>query len=164
MINYKDMDKTKDSETAWTPQEPKLVKPLRPLTTKQRLFVQELINNPKQSATEAVKKVYKVKDSESSTARTMASENLAKPNIKLELAKYQNNAELAIIEVLEQSKKKMYEDSKEAVQWAVNTRQTADSILDRVLGKATQRVESTSTAVTLNIDLTGVAQNKSEDK
>jgi hypothetical protein len=38
----------------------------------------------------------------------------------------------------------------------VNARQTADSILDRVHGKATQHIQQRSEVVQISIDLTGV--------
>jgi hypothetical protein len=83
----------------------------------------------------------------------MAAENLAKPAVMLELAKHSKTAEQALTEVLSLSSQRMTEDKPRAVDWAVNTRQTADSILDRIHGKAKQSVDVTSTAVTLNIDL-----------
>lgn len=129
-------------------------KPLRPLTRKQAAFVRHIIENPKQSATEAAQQVYMVKNR--NVAKAMAGENFTKPNILNELSKYSRNAEFVITEVLEQSRKKMYEHNKEAVSWAVNARQTADSLLDRLHGKATQRTEIEQRSVSLTIDLTEV--------
>jgi hypothetical protein len=64
---------------------------------------------------------------------------------------------MVIMEVLEQSRKEMYnQSSKESVTWAVNARQTADSLLDRVNGKSTQRTEQVTTAVTLNLNLADI--------
>lgn len=141
-----------DQEVKWSPGQA-TPKPLRPLTRKQQAFVQHLINNPKESATKAVEATYNVGSNE--VARNIASDNLTKPNIMLELSKHSATAELVILEVLEQSRKRMLEDKPRAVDWANSARQTADSLLDRVHGKATTRIESTSTSVTLNIDLTG---------
>jgi hypothetical protein len=129
----------------------KSVKKPRPLTRKQAAFVRELVENPKQSATKAAAKTYSV--SNLNVARSMAAENLAKPAVMLELAKHSKTAEQALTEVLSLSSQRMTEDKPRAVDWAVNTRQTADSILDRIHGKAKQSVDVTSTAVTLNIDL-----------
>jgi hypothetical protein len=44
----------------------------------------------------------------------------------------------------------------------VNARQTADSLLDRVHGKATIKTENTTSVVTLNIDLTGAVTEEQE--
>lgn len=142
-------DHTTDNDKSQTPS-----KPLRPLTRKQQAFVKHLIDNPKSSATKAVLATYD--DMPYGTARSVASENLTKPNIQLELAKYSSTAEVVLLEVLQQSRERMTEDKPRSVDWANSARMTADSILDRVHGKATQKVESTSQVVTLNIDLTGV--------
>lgn len=141
-----------DDTEVWTP------KALKPLTRKQQAFTNYLIENPKASGTEAAKATYgkEGKPVTELSARAIASENLTKPNIVLELAKHSSKAELVILEVLEQSRKKMYEDERNGDKWAVNARQTADSLLDRVHGKAKQTVDVTTKAVVINIDLTGV--------
>jgi hypothetical protein len=98
-----------EPEAVWRPtQEIKTqsVKPRpdKPLTRKQQAFVKHLVDNPKASATQAVRATYNVKQ-EGSTARTVASELLAKPSIQTELAKYSSKAENVLVEVLEQSKR-----------------------------------------------------------
>lgn len=135
-----------------TTQVSEYVKPLRPLTRKQKAFVAELINNPKQSATSAAKKTYDVTTELS--ARQQAHDNLTKPNVLAELAKYSGTAELTLVEVMNISKERMRDSTlARSVDWAVNARQTADSLLDRVHGKSTQRTESVSTTVTLSLSL-----------
>lgn len=122
---------------------------IRPLTRKQAAFVRELVEHPKLSATKAaIRAGYSDR-----AARQIATETLSKPAVQLELAKYTRTAEDALRDVLELSRDRMTEDKGRAVDWAVNARQTADSILDRVHGKAKQSLDVTSTAVTLNIDL-----------
>lgn len=160
--------KQTDKEQRWSPPTtttPPLNKSLKPLTRKQAQFVQELVKNPKQSAAKAAQKVYgRNKTPNINTAAAIASENLTKPNVMLELSKYSQTAELVILEVLEESRKRMKEDKSRAVDWANSARQTADSLLDRVHGKATQKVEQQSTTVTLNIDLTSSLTEATEEK
>ena len=59
------------------------VKPMRPLTRKQQAFVKHLVDNPKASATQAVKATYgkPFKPVTELSARYIASDNLTKPNI-----------------------------------------------------------------------------------
>lgn len=128
-------------------------KPNKRLTGKQREFIRLFIEHPKTPLYEIAEQAGYTGDN--ATLRSIGSENLTKPNILQELAKHSDYAENALIEVLQQSKKRMYDDSARAVDWAVNTRQTADSVLDRIHGKATQKTEVTTRALTLNIDLTG---------
>lgn len=118
-------------------------KVLPKLTRKQEAFVRELIEHPKQSATKAVEKTYNVKSN--AVARAVASENLTKPNVLAHLVANSERAEAKIVELLESKKPE--------IQLA-----SAKDILDRVHGKATQKVEQTTTGVTLNIDLTGLGQ------
>ena len=138
------------TEVKWQPTTPKS---LKPLTRKQQAFVQHLINNPKDSATTAAK--HTTNASTDGYARLAAHRMITNDNVKLELAKHSATAEMVILKVLKQSETRMTEDKPRAVDWANTARQTADSILDRVHGKATQRQEVTTSVVTLNIDLTG---------
>lgn len=114
-------------------------KQLPKLTRKQQAFVNELIANPKQSVTQATLKTYNVKDA--NVARAVGSENLAKPSIMQHLVANSVRAEEKIVELLEAEKQEVQI-------------QAAKDILDRVHGKATQKIEQTTTGVTLTIDLT----------
>lgn len=109
------------------------------LTKKQANFVKELLSDSKVSATEAARRSYNVTTSNS--ASLIASENLRKPLILAHLAANSERAEAKIVELLEADKQE--------VQLA-----SAKDILDRVHGKATQKIEQTTTGVTLTIDLT----------
>lgn len=140
------------------------MKPLRPLTRKQAAFVKHLIDNPKHSATEAAAQAYSIRSARH-TAEVIAQENLRKPAIMLELAKHSGNAELVLIRAME-AEKKIYKFNPETKSneymgsdpdHAIRIK-AADSVLDRVHGKATQRTESVSTGVTINIDLTGAQE------
>lgn len=146
-------------ETAWKP--PAAPKPLKPLTRKQAAFVQELINNPKQSATKAALKTY---DTTSDvTASNIATENLRKPPIMLELAKHSATAEMTLLKVLQQSEDRMYDDERRGVDWAGTARQTANDILNRVHGTPTSRHEVTSTTVTLSLSLKDITASQQGD-
>lgn len=155
------VDNSEDNQ-AWRPSSnpaATMPRPVKPLTRKQKLFVKHIVDNPKASATAAAKAVYNIKDHAGSTARTIAAENLAKPSILAELAKYDNTAQSVIIEVMEYSKELGRSGTAAGAAYAANARQSADSLLDRIHGKATQRTEVTSRAVTLNIDLTATVDN-----
>lgn len=124
------------------------------LTRKQQAFVQELIKNPKQSAKAAAMKTYNVTTERS--AEVVGSELLRKPEIKLELAKHSAQAEKTLLKVMNYSSEMGETFSKEGASYAAVAVSAAKDILDRVHGKATQRVESTSTSVNLNLSLTDI--------
>lgn len=149
-----------NEDTKWQPTQTTATatpatKPLRPLTRKQKAFVQHIVNNPKQSATQAVLATYNVDNPK--TAGVVAHENLNKPSIMAELAKYDETAQATLVEVMQYSKDYGRTNSgakEQGASYASVAARIADSLLDRLHGKATQRIEATSTAVTLNIDLT----------
>jgi phage terminase small subunit len=151
------------SDIAWTPgnKNPSvtLSKPLRPLTSKQKVFTTAMIKNPKLSATAAAKLAYNV--SSENSASQIATENLRKPSILAELHKHSANSELSLIRVMQYSTEYGDNGTRDGASHASNAIQAANSILDRLHGKATTRVEQTSTVVTLNIDLTGVTDTDS---
>lgn len=109
------------------------------LSRKQIAFANHLINNPKDSATEAANQTYDVNSRKS--AEVIASENLRKPEIQLYLKEHIDKAKLKVIELVDSDKDEI-------------ALKASDSILDRALGKATQRTEVTTQGITLNIDLT----------
>lgn len=117
-------------------------KKLPKLTRKQAKFVEVLVSNPKASATEAAVQAYNVKSR--LVGRTIAGENMTKPNILQHLVANSERAEQKIVDLMEAEK--------DEVKLAA-----AKDILDRVHGKATQKIEQSSTGVTLNIDLTGLS-------
>lgn len=115
-------------------------KQLPKLTRKQANFVKELLRDPKQSVSEVVKKTYNV--SNNNVAAVMGNENLSKPNILMHLQNHSAEAEVRVLEMMKQD-----EDKRLAFD-------ASRDILDRVHGKATQRVETQSTSVNISIDLT----------
>lgn len=115
------------------------------LTRKQKAFADYLINNPKQSATKAAQATYNV--STKQTAEVIASENLSKPPIQIYLNQHIDKAKNRIVTLVDSNKEDI-------------ALRASDSILDRALGKATQRVETQSTSVNLNLDLTQVTDTE----
>lgn len=138
------------------------IKPLKPLTRKQQAFIRHLVDNPKASATQAVKQAYGQpnKPVTELSARNIASENLTKPNIMLELSKYSDTAESTLINVMQYSLELGKSGSTAGASYANNARQSANDVLNRLHGTPTSRHEVQSTAVTLNIDLTGVTDTE----
>ena len=122
----------------------------RPLTKKQAAFVKELIDNPKQSATQAVLKTYGRPDKpiKYNTARALASENLAKPAIRTKLAQYNDMVESTLLQTVQDWGADDAPRKREIAQNA------AMYIHDKVHGKATQKVETKSEQVSININMT----------
>ena len=128
----------------------------RPLTYKQKEFVRELIDNPKQSATQAALKAYSSGDKQPTyqSARVIAHENLTKPNIISKLAQYSDQVESAIMNTMLDWKD---EDSPRKREIAMDM---AKYTHDKIHGKATQRIEQKTEAVVISIDLsTGVNED-----
>lgn len=122
----------------------------RPLTRKQKAFVQGLINNPKQSATKTALAVYDTNDY--STAQSIATENLSKPVIQNELAKYSNESENILYG-------NMLEYSNSDISWQRQlSNENARYIHDKVHGKATIKTENTNyTDINITLGTTPVA-------
>lgn len=120
--------------------------------------MKHLIDNPKASATAAAKATYNVTTDLS--ARQQAHDNLTKPNVVLELAKYSSKAESVILEVMDYSKELGKTGNTAGAAYASVASANARDILDRVHGKATQRVEQHITSVTIGIDLTATTDTE----
>lgn len=121
------------------------------LTAKQKAFADALLANPKMSGTQAAMQTYDT--ASTMTARALASENLAKPNIMEYLTSHAQEAEYEVFELMKRTSKM----AEESPGYASVSLAAAKDILDRVHGKATQRVETTSTAVAINIDLASIS-------
>lgn len=122
------------------------------LTRKQMAFVQYLLDHPKASATEAYLAAYPTDNRD--TARAEASTTLAKPNVLAVLNGAATEAEETLHSVMQSAKRFSRKETKVGAAFASVARASANDILDRVHGKATQRVEQSSTVVQVNIDLT----------
>lgn len=145
-----------------TTDNPTIVKPRKPLTRKQTAFIKHLVDNPKASATAAAKAAYNTTTSHS--AEVVAHENMRKPEIQAELAKYESTAESTLVEVMDYSRQLGKTGTTAGASYASTAGSLANSILDRLRGKATQRIEQHSTTVTLSLsleDITGVSTDLS---
>lgn len=111
------------------------------LTRKQKAFAHHLIDNPKDSATEAAMQTYQVGSRKS--AEVIASENLRNTSIQLYLNEHIDKAKNRVVELIDSDKEQI-------------ALQAADSVLDRALGKPTQRTEQHSTSVNISLNLSDV--------
>lgn len=125
------------------------------LTPKQRKYVHNVVAEG-MSKTEAYLASYAHTGTRKS-AHEEASRTSRLPQVKLELDKYSALAENTMIEVMETSNKFSKSGDRDGAAYAAVAVSAAKDVLDRVHGKATQRVETTTKAVVLNIDLTGVS-------
>lgn len=127
-------------------------KPMRKLTRKQQAFVDGIINNPKLSATEIAERVYNTFNRD--TARAIAGENLAKPNIISHLETYSTLTENVLINSINRYKNSdILEEVKEA---NLNSRW----IHDKIHGKAKQSMDVNSASISLTIDLTSALNDE----
>lgn len=111
------------------------VKPPRPLTKKQKIFVKHIIDNPKDSATEAAAIAYNVTNRP--TAATIAKENIRKPQIISALAAHNQLIENTLIQTVDE-----YQQSDKQWQRTLAV-DTSKWIHDKIHGKAVQRTEAT---------------------
>lgn len=131
------------------------------LTRKQQAFVQQLVDNPKMSATEAALKTY---NTEAPTvANAIASENLRKPSVIQWLEDHAKQAENAVTEIMSYATDEGKRGGHVGAAYAGVGLSAANSILDRVHGKATQKVEVQSKAVVITIDLSSASTPEVED-
>lgn len=122
------------------------------LTRTQKNFAHELIRNPDISPTEAYVRTHKTNNRAS--AAVSATQTLKKPNMQAYLEKYDELAQITVIDVMQSSR-----GLKEEPAHARVALDSAKDILDRLHGKATQRIDTHSTVVTIALDLTNVADD-----
>lgn len=131
------------------------------LTRKQKAFADKLLSDVKVSGKQAITEVYGKpggKLVEGNTAEVMASENLRNPKIMAYLHSKSDLAEDTLVELMEVSKtyaKSQKNRGQQGAQYANVAVSAAKDILDRVHGKATQRVENTTILTNITIDLSG---------
>jgi len=113
------------------------------LTRKQQAFVNELKNNPKQSATQAVLKTYNVTTNHS--AEQIAHENLRKPEIVSHLDAYKDIVENTLTNTIIQ-----YQNSDNIKQRTLSV-DTAKYVHDKIFGKSKQITENTNLNVSIEM-------------
>jgi hypothetical protein len=111
------------------------------LKPKSIAVLDEIVNNPKISATDAYLKHHKTTNKR--TATVNANKLLTKTDAQVYLNKHINKAKNRVVQLIDSDKEEIAFRASEAV-------------MDRALGKATQRIEQQSTSVNLNLDLTSI--------
>lgn len=124
----------------------------RPLTRKQKAFADIILANPTITAKAAAKQVFNVRSDR--IAEVVGSEYQRKPEIMQYMADHAREAEEGILEIAGYSKEMGQTFSKEGASYAAVAVTAYKDVLDRVHGKPTQRIEQSTTGVTLSIDLT----------
>lgn len=122
------------------------------MTRKQKAFAKTLVENPKMSGTEAAMKAY---EATRGTAAVIAHNNLKNPLVAAYLEEHSEIAQDAMMEILDNSRKFAKSGDKVGADYANVAVNVAKDIMDRVHGKATQKVEHQATSININIDLTG---------
>lgn len=117
------------------------------LTPKQKAFADTLLNNPKLSPTKAALETYGQEDKPPTygTAALIAHNNLNNSAVQLYMDQHIDKAKNRIVQLVDSEKEEI-------------ALRASDSILDRALGKATQKVETHSTTVNLSLSLKDVVQ------
>ncbi len=128
------------------------------MTGKQKAFADQVLANPTKPKKKIIMDVYDVTIERA--AEVMASENLRKPAIMAYLDKHAVVAEETLYDIMQDSRSKSKTFSKEGAAYAGVAVTAAKDILDRIHGKATQRIESRSESVIIGIDLSGYAEPK----
>ena len=108
-----------------------------------------IASDPKISNTEAYMRTHPTNNRNS--ARANVAELLAKPSAQIYLENHVNKAKETIVKLLD--------SDKEDIQF-----RAGEAILDRQLGKATQRTEVQTTGVTLHLDLTSALGTDTEQQ
>lgn len=116
----------------------------RKLTRRMKALADLAIDRPELSNTEIYKRTYGVKSRE--VAKTLASRAFANANVLAYMEAADRGAQEKIVSLSRQGK-----DNRLAFD-------ASRDILDRLHGKATQRIDKQSTGVTVNIDLSGGTQ------
>jgi non-homologous end joining protein Ku len=137
------------NDIKWTPVNKRL-------TPKQQAFIKHQIDNDHKVTPTASARAILPEGTSDAYARLAGHRLITNDNVLTELAKYRDTAQTTLVEVMNTSNKYSKTGTKEGASYASVAVQSANSILDRLLGKATTRVETASTSVNLNIDLTGV--------
>lgn len=125
----------------------------KPNRTEKKL-VDYLVKNPKATRKEAGLAVLRTTNPNSAAA--LASRMLNKPHVAAYLEEHMSLAQGAMIDLLQDSREFASEGGRDGASYAAVAVTIAKDIMDRGYGKATQKVEMQSTAVNLNIDLTGM--------
>lgn len=135
------------------------VKP-RKATRKEAEYARIVATEPSTTQRAAYKRVYKGQNMSDKSIDVEATRTLAKPQVQSELAKYEDRAEDTLVEVMGYSRQLGKSGTGAGASYAATAGQLANSIIDRLRGKATQRIEQHITSVTIGIDLTATTDTE----
>lgn len=126
----------------------------RPLTGKERAYIEYRVENPTSTKAEAIRAVYDVSETtKKKTLENMASTIEKRPAVLAVLNKHAIEAEETLADVMKYSRIHGSSGTKEGASYAQVAERTANSILDRLHGKAMQQIQMNSTSVNINVDL-----------
>jgi hypothetical protein len=131
------------------------------LTKKQKALADFLLENPKESATEAAMQTYDVVDRRS--ASVIAAYTMNQPHVQAYMVEHSQIASDTMFEIMDGAKKFAKGGGKEGAAYAGVAVSVAKDILDRVHGKATQKIETESKVVTINIDLSQGGEDETDE-
>lgn len=111
---------------------------------KTKAFADRLLSNPKTSPTQAYIDTHITTNRD--TAKVEASKLLTKPNVRIYMGEHVKKAKEINVEILNSL------DDNSSISEKRLVHDVAESILDRELGKATQKTENTSVNLNLNLE------------
>ncbi len=121
------------------------------MTRKEKLLADIILANPKLTGKEAAKQVFN--NASEHGLEVAASRVLRKPEVMAYMQNHAVSAEQGIIEIAEYSKEMGQTFSKEGASYAAVAVTAYKDVLDRVHGKATQRIEQTTVSLTFGMNL-----------
>lgn len=124
------------------------------MTRKRKAVADLILNNPKLSGKEAVKQVYNATTDRSQEVE--ASRVLMDAEVMQYMADHAKDAETGIIEIADYAKDMGKTFSKEGASYAAVAVTAYKDVLDRVHGKPTQTIHSTTVSLAFGMDLSGL--------
>lgn len=124
---------------------------VRRLTPKQKAYVKMIAAGA--TKRDAVKAAYNVTNPTNSTASNLAQAVERSPAVLAVLEKMNIKAQQSIEQVMDASVAFAKQGDKEGAMYAGVAVQAANSVLDRLHGKAKQSIDVTSKSVNINVDL-----------
>ena len=126
------------------------------LTRKERELARKVATEPHKTNREIYREVYDTKTTNNGTVDAEVSRTINKPHIKQAIEKYSNLVENTLVNTVID-----YKDSEDIRQRTLAV-DTSKYLYDHLKGKATQKIQSVSTVVAINLDLTGVGLENKE--
>lgn len=127
-------------------------KPLRRVTAKEKAYVAAIAEG--KTRRDAVKGAYDVKPNGSvKTLDKMADLIEKRPAVMALLQKHEEEAQEVVVDVMRYAKEYGSTRDRDGAQYARVALDGANSLLDRIHGKAMQQIQMNSTSVNINVDL-----------